>query len=132
MSEALNLKELKQLASDATKGDWPISYSEGFGFSESFAVSQGPDLLKEKPRDVYQTEEGIKARQQMRLDAHFISASNPETVIKLIDEIRLLRAALDFYSKSHLYQGKEEPSQMEADHGLLARLALAESQDRLP
>ncbi len=74
----MTLSELEQLAKDATPGPW--SYRET-GWS-SYLTADGKTAVVESTVN--------------NLDMRYIAAANPETILRLIELVRLQHEALEF------------------------------------
>jgi hypothetical protein len=73
----LNLDELESIAKAATPGPWKSAHVKGHAFDQVFAEVNGGDFLC----DVYG---------KTSVDAAYIAAANPETMLALVAHIRKL------------------------------------------
>lgn len=92
----IDLKKLRELAEKATKGpwinggdDWPFIYQTNHITRDIWTIAELGNHY------------GMNTGKKVDEDAEFIAASNPTTILQLLDELQDYREALEWYAKGN-------------------------------
>ena len=93
-----NLEELKQLALAATSGRWNSAYHNR---TDTWAITfekHGCDTVNDEENIIARAMDGSS---KYSTDFDYIAEANPATILKLIERIEKLEAALRHYEIAH-------------------------------